>query len=112
MHAANESNDSKAGLHDFLCMTKPAVQTNLDWCSCANCCVMPSTHENACCCNIREELHSKMKTTFKCSSFKKICPDKDVLAVLVTAIKEAVAENLENEISMRHMKNYIIEAYL
>ena len=36
--AAKKSNDFKAGLHGFSCMTRPAVPTNLDRCSCGKCC--------------------------------------------------------------------------
>ena len=60
--AANKSKYSEAGVDGFSCMARPAVPTNLDWCSCANCCIMPFTHENSFCHDMKE-LRSKMKNT-------------------------------------------------
>ena len=68
---------------------------------------MPSAFENLCCNQMKEELSCKLNgRTEKCvsqiSSFNKMCLDKEILEVLMTAMKNAVAEWLESGITNRY----------
>ena len=102
-----------------LAIPAPRTRTSLDtscnsemllnswtWCDCKKCDGMPSAFENLCCNQIKELSCKLNGSTERCvtqiSSFKKMCLDKEILEVLMTAMKNAVAEWLESGITNRY----------
>ncbi|XP_033115925.1 P2X purinoceptor 7-like [Anneissia japonica] len=78
---------------------------NLNWCACGQCQLMPTNGECLCC---REEdiFTSKMDENSTCcisktETFKNACKNKDILEIIMAALKEVVGEDLRDPISNR-----------
>ena len=83
---------------------KEARTSNLLWCKCYRCSIMPTESECICCLEkdaVCQKMNSDVECITKHNSFFKVCLDKEVLEIIMVSIKEVIGEDLHEPISNR-----------
>jgi len=83
---------------------RPTRMDNTFWCTCRNCSCMSTDIENICC-RENSALSDKLDAGVICktnsSSFFKLCLDKEVLEVLIFALKDFIGESTIAQLTSR-----------